>query len=337
MKKFTFIIAAILIVGSLFAQQLQIETPILQKMMKKSEISTKSGFKGDGIDNVTFETWHTDYQAYGFGEMPFGYTMLTGNPDGQKSTDFHEGSYAMRVENGVVTNAVIGWTDTLVGGLAITSQGMLFGDPMMQPYTERPTSITFWAKGELLSTDTALVVFQMTVLGEFVGGVMGMIGPADLTTTYQEYTFDFEYDLPNVPDSAALIITSSGVGVFTGMDIGTLTDGSYIIVDDISYEYEVITDPTASCAPLSWNAGGVDLGNNTTSETFTLTNVGGGTLTVTNATSLAAPWSTTFDAGSVSLGEDQTYDFTFTFEPTVEGPAVRILLSQLTVEKSLLV
>jgi hypothetical protein len=323
MKKFTFIIAALFIVGGVFAQQLQIESPVLQKMMKKSPVENKSGFRGDGIDNVSFETWHTDYQAYGFGEMPFGYTMITGNVAVQKSTDANAGTYAMRVENGVISNPVLGWTDTLVGGLAISSQGLLFGDPMFQPYTERPTSITFWAKGQLNGNDTALVVFQMTDDGEFVGGTMGMIGPDELTTTYQEFTFAFEYDLPNLPDSAAIIVTSSGVGVFTGFDIGTLTAGSYIIIDNISYEYEVLTEPAASCTPLVWNAGGVDVSSNTTSETFTLTNIGAGTLTVSNVTSLSAPWSTTFSAGAVSLVEDQTYQFTFGFAPTVEGPAAQ--------------
>jgi len=308
-----------LIVGGLFAQQLKIETPFFQKDIKKSVVSTKSGAKSAGIDNVGFETWHSTYDAYGLGEMPVGYTMITGNPGGQKSTDAHEGSYAMRVESNNVTNAVLQLNDTLVGGFATASQQIIGGGPIFQPYTQRPTTMSFWAKGELFGNDTALVVFQMTKEGEYVGGALGLFAGTDLTSTYQEFSLVMEYESTNMPDSAALIFSSTGVGVFNNVTIGTLTAGSYIIIDDISYEYEEITEPIASCTPLAWNAGGVTVGNNATSGTFTLKNVGAGTLTVSNATTLAAPWSTTF--GAISLAENETYEFTFNFAPTAEGPA----------------
>lgn len=77
--------------------------------------------------------------------------------------------------------------------------------------------------------------------------------------------------------------------------------------------------PIASVNPTSWNAGDVELEQTSTSETFTLTNIGQQTLTVSNATILAEPWSTTFDSGLVSLNTGESYDFSFNFTPSVLG------------------
>jgi len=79
-------------------------------------------------------------------------------------------------------------------------------------------------------------------------------------------------------------------------------------------------NPVATCAPLAWDAGAILTGTGTTSGTFTLSNIGSGTLTVTSATDLTGTmFSTTFAAGAVSLGTGVTYDFTFDFDPTADG------------------
>ncbi len=81
----------------------------------------------------------------------------------------------------------------------------------------------------------------------------------------------------------------------------------------------VFTEPHAELNPTSWNAGNVEINGSSTSGTFTLTNTGSGTLTVTNITGLNAPFTSTFTAGDVSLATDASYTFTFDFNPTAEG------------------
>lgn len=81
----------------------------------------------------------------------------------------------------------------------------------------------------------------------------------------------------------------------------------------------VLPTPTAYCTPLAWNAGDIEVATSVTSGTFTLSNTQGGTLTCSGATGISAPFSTTFVPGAVSLGNAQTYTFTFDFDPTVAG------------------
>jgi len=79
------------------------------------------------------------------------------------------------------------------------------------------------------------------------------------------------------------------------------------------------TTPIASCTPLSWDAGSVQVSQNATSGTFTLTNVGGDTLTSSSITGISAPFTTTFVPASVNLTGGQSVTFTFTYSPTVAG------------------
>lgn len=79
------------------------------------------------------------------------------------------------------------------------------------------------------------------------------------------------------------------------------------------------TVPTASCTPLTWAAGNVIVTNSVTSGTFTLANIGAGTLTCSGISGLSAPYTTTFVPGSVSLATGASYTFSFTYNPTVVG------------------
>jgi hypothetical protein len=102
------------------------------------------------------------------------------------------------------------------------------------------------------------------------------------------------------------------------IDLGaTLTFNWHIraMVDD----GVVLPTPQAYCNPLTWNAGDIEVAASATSGTFTLSNVQGGTLTCSGATGISAPFSTTFVPGAVSLGNGQSYTFTFDFDPTVAG------------------
>jgi hypothetical protein len=80
-----------------------------------------------------------------------------------------------------------------------------------------------------------------------------------------------------------------------------------------------VTTPIASGAPTSWDAGNIAVSNNITSSSFSLTNVGGGTLTCSGITGISAPFTTTFVPGSVSLAAGVSTTFDFTFAPTATG------------------
>ncbi len=71
----------------------------------------------------------------------------------------------------------------------------------------------------------------------------------------------------------------------------------------------------------SWNAGQSPVNNTISSEDiFTISNIGGGTLTVSNITDLTGTdFSTSFVAGDVSLDGGQSYSFSFTYTPSAIG------------------
>ena len=100
-------------------------------------------------------------------------------------------------------------------------------------------------------------------------------------------------------------LTALNAGLTYNWNIRAMVDGS------------VYPFPISSCTPLAWNTGSIATGTSTASATFTLSNAASGTLTVTGATDLSTTaFSTTFSAAAVSLTSGQTYDFTFSFDPT---------------------
>lgn len=79
-------------------------------------------------------------------------------------------------------------------------------------------------------------------------------------------------------------------------------------------------NPVASVNPTSWNAGSVQVGNTATSPSFTLTNLGGGTLTVSSITGLSGtPFTCSLNPANVNLASGQSTQFTFTYSPTSVG------------------
>ncbi len=106
-------------------------------------------------------------------------------------------------------------------------------------------------------------------------------------------------------------------------DMPTLTGGGVTathLAVGACVNLQVPTTPTASVDLNAWNAGDIEVASSATSGTFTLTNIGNGTLTVSGITDLSAtPFSTTLVPGDVSLGNAAIYTFTFNFDPTVAG------------------
>lgn len=97
----------------------------------------------------------------------------------------------------------------------------------------------------------------------------------------------------------------SGFGLNGNWNIRAMVDGT------------ALTTPTASCTPLTWNAGGVQTTTTATSGTFTLTNIAGGTLTASSITGVSAPFTCTLVPASVNLIGGASTTFTFSYSPTI--------------------
>lgn len=115
-------------------------------------------------------------------------------------------------------------TDTAVGALFLgtPAPGGLDGGI---PFTQRPDSMVFWAKKNVMVGDTAIVAVAL----KFMGNMMG-IAYYPLTGTsagYQRYSIAFTYLAPINPDSMGAIITSSN------LNSNIAYPGSYIEIDQI--------------------------------------------------------------------------------------------------------
>jgi len=217
--------------------------------INKSVSFEKTTRAGEGVTNMElFNNWAPLFPILAPQEMPDGW-ILQSLEESQKSEDAYVGNFAMHIEStyhdiddqgnqdlfgglGAIGNVEI---DMIAGTVDVT-QG--------EPFTERPSSMTFAVKGNLIGFDTAIILFQSTLNGtQIIGSGVGLLGADDVTDEYQIYTIPIAYETTISPDTIQLIATSSGVGLFgdpdTGemMDIGTLTEGSYIVVDNIVLNY----------------------------------------------------------------------------------------------------
>lgn len=108
----------------------------------------------------------------------------------------------------------------------------------------------------------------------------------------------------------------TGKTIYIGF-LGISAYGNNIYVDNITIE-EAPQTPIAELNITEWNTGLVQ--GEKVSGTFTLKNIGAPTLTVANITDLSSTeFSTSLIAGDISLGTNETYDFTFTYAPTNGG------------------
>ena len=80
-----------------------------------------------------------------------------------------------------------------------------------------------------------------------------------------------------------------------------------------------LTNPTASCTPLTYDFGTIETSSTVVSQDFTLTNTGGGALTCSGITGLSAPITTSLVPASVNLAGGASTTFTFTYHPTADG------------------
>ncbi len=221
-------------VSLVFAQNYSLKSfPINNEALKNV-----NGVRGNATDNnPDFESWSSDFASL-FGEFPVGWFMITGNKDGQKITDAQNGNFAMHVESNKVNIPMMGLVDTLMTGQAVIGRVVGMGISQGEEFTQRPESISFHCKGEMLNQDTSIVVVQLKKNGSVIAEALGFYGAGDLTSEWQQKTINFYYQDNNdlVPDSISMLVTSGGVGIFQGVNIGTLTLGSYIDFDNMSFQ-----------------------------------------------------------------------------------------------------
>lgn len=287
MKKFILINCSLLIMFGAFAQLNSIN---IKSVKGNAELSM--------MQNLDFTKWNTDI-FMGLGEQPEGWLIISCKPSQQKTTDAQNGQYAAYLETGIVNLPLFGIFNQLLPGL-------LAGEDAI---TSAPTAMTFWAKGEILGNDEAGIEVVFKKNGEETsGGYLGLKN-ADLGNVYKQFTVNLSYTGSGQPDSLGVTVSSGG-----GYGSSGVATGSKLYFDNVAFIY----GPSATVAPESWNAGTVAVGSNSV-KNFTLKNVGKGILTVSNITSLSAPWTTNFNSTAVSLAEGATYPFTITFAPTAEG------------------
>ncbi len=144
----------------------------------------------------------------------------------------------------------------------------------------------------------------------YIGYQINYVTPAD--------TFNVVMVLnrPAGPNTAYMKYNSTWTSVATLSGGGLQT--SYVVLARCALTPPPV--PTMTLTPTSYNAGDIEVATSATSGNFTLKNIGTGTLTISNVTSLTGtPWTTTLVPGSVNLTQNQTATFTFTYSPTVAG------------------
>ncbi len=165
------------------------------------------------------------------------------------------------------------------------------------------------------------------------------------TLGWNEVTFTTPFTFPATGDIyLGYYLTVTG-GYPLGCDAGPVNtngnwidySGSWMHLTDLgatlTYNWNiramcgtVPSNPVASCTPLSWAANNVPIGSTLTSGTFTLTNTGAGTLTVSDTTSLTGyPWRSNLKPATIALTTGQSRTFTFKYVPAFPvGPATKV-------------
>lgn len=202
--------------------------------------------KGTGINNaVEFNNWGEMFPVFFPYLVPSGWMMLTANTAAHRHDQAYIGEYAMYIETGFIAEL-----EEFMGGVALV--GMLqfvmgwppFTQIVGEDYSERPSMMNFQIKGELLENDTAVLLFESYLGSEVVGFGGLFIGPGDIMINeYSGYSFPISYENELIPDSAIIYVVSAATGLFVDpgtqepIDIGTVTEGSFIVVDHITFSF----------------------------------------------------------------------------------------------------
>lgn len=304
MRKITFIIVLLAFCASIFAQERAAQRASIMDAMTIAEEIKLNPFNLEndkGLEPIfNFDPETATLTVYGFGPDVWGY--WTGH------NEYGWGLFAEKFEI-VAPGDLLGFAYAPMvvhGANSVTFR--VWSDDGGAPGTELASEVVDYA--DIVVQDFNQFQFTNPVaVGDvfYVGYEINYTTPVDTFAMVQTqaspantFYFNFNNDWTDMPTA------TGNPAIATSLAIGVLVDIN-------------LDSPFGVVNPSSWNAGQVEVGGSATSPTITLTNSGAGTLTVSNATALSGPWSTTFVAGDVSLDAGDSYTFTFGFNPTAEG------------------
>jgi len=174
------------------------------------------------IPNHDMENW-TDFEVL---EVDDWYTINSmlyslGIEHTVRSEDAYSGMYSAELTGYDI------FGDVIPGYLSLGEITFDEGDPILPvPYTYQPTYLTGYYKYTPAETDNAIVVCEMTLAGESVGGnYYGL--PAAAEWTY----FEIPLNYSDVPDECALVFASGEVA------------GSVLLLDDVDFDFSTAINP----------------------------------------------------------------------------------------------
>jgi|GEM_PF-1260498 len=170
--------------------------------------------------------------------------------------------------------------------------------------------LKFWLRGQSSVEDTDLkvqIADDNSAASNFTTDLAYFVAGTNMPSVWTEYTIDLS------------AYGSSQYIAFRMID----NDGGSLWIDDVTVE-EIPTSPIFSIDPALKDFGTVNLGESSAAQTFTITNIGEGTLTIDPAISITGTDNTQFSITDVNTypadltaGQSMTVDVTF--EPTSVG------------------
>lgn len=306
MRKITFIILSLVLCGAVFAQQRQAfeankleATPAVENLKINTE-NLPAGAKTDTDTLWNFDLATATLTNYTFGGDPWG------SWTGHNEYGWELFAEKFEIPGTATLNGFIYMPFTLHGDNSVT---FIVWDEDAEGYpgAELGSQVVNYSEMENQMANDLALINPIEVSGAFfIGYMINYSTPVDTFAMVQTQHQPTNLSTAHIVHNGEWyeIDELTGSPLYTNLAIGARINMT-------------LEDPYGTLTPNSWNAGNVNLGDIATSSAFTLKNIGAGTLTVSNATSLSSPWSTDFNAGAVALEQDETYTFVFNFSPTM--------------------
>ena len=218
------------------------------------------------------------------------------NEDGHwdKTTNAHSGNYAARAP----------WNHPV--------DAILISPPILLPDNDVKDLVFYWINGDVFPTGTR-VVGHDTLYVEISADrgqswITGSILSAEESMSHympaKTYLHDFAGEEVHIR--------------FRHSTDGNNQHAKSVAIDDIHID-TAVTEPVLWLSHSSWDAGSIPENTWLDSEHFTIRNLGGEILTISNAWFEGDYFTTTLDPAEVSLAFGEEYTFYFSFEPFEPG------------------
>ncbi|MES2619239.1 MAG: PCMD domain-containing protein [Bacteroidota bacterium] len=268
----------------------------------------------NAIPNPGFETWNPNpnYDDPASWGTINGLTYFLGVRTVTKTTDKHNGSFAMKLESKAVI--LQGTAPGIAATGTINTGGFIEGGVV---YTRRPISMTGWYKYTPSGADTASIEATLSKWNTNTQ-TRDEVGKAVFTQnqtvgTYTQFNVNFTYSSALTPDTLVMILLTSSQG-------NTSPVGSILFVDDLAFELCTGFSASAASTNSTCTASDGSVTASVTAGTGSLTYAwsGGGatatvskpagtyTVTASDANACSVTASTTVTANTVTLNAAAT-------------------------------